>query len=300
MKSICATTGHSTAQRAEFRIGTGCDIDGQHDVSTSIKVLLFGRKAITADVLQWLACHDGFDLLGVVTDSHLQGSPTASMAQRLNVPILSHTQAESGLQSGSLRPDLGVSILYWRKFGASMLMSDSACGLINFHPAPLPDFKGCGGYNFAILEQRRDWASTAHYVDATIDTGPIIDVQPVSMDPAVETAVSLEQRTLIVMADQVRLVLERVRVARGRLPTTPNIGGRYITRAEMLAAMKVHPEDDVSIKARAFFFPPYEGAWIEVNGVRCTLLTAALLRLLSPPGTTSLLASRQPPSSGPV
>jgi methionyl-tRNA formyltransferase len=267
-------------------------------MSDSIKVLLFGRKSITAEVLEWLVDHDGFDLLGVVTDSHLQGSPTASAAQRRGVPVLSHAQTETGLRDGSLQPDLGVSILYWRKFGASMLMEASACGLINFHPAPLPDFKGCGGYNFAILEQRGDWASTAHYVDASIDTGPIIDIQHVSMDPAVETAASLERRTLLAMGEQVRAVLERVCATRGRLPTTPNIGGRYITRAEMEAAKRVCPEDDVSIKARAFFFPPYEGAWIEVNGVRCTLLTSDLLRHLAPPGTTSVFASRQPPASG--
>ena len=38
-------------------------------------------------------------------------------------------------------------------------------GCLNFHPAPLPDLRGVGGYNVAILEGMREWGVSCHFVD---------------------------------------------------------------------------------------------------------------------------------------
>jgi len=257
-----------------------------------VKVLLFGRKVVTAETLKWLVENPCVEVLGVVTDSHLEGSPTARAAVQLGIKVLEHEAVKEQLASGVLVPDLGISVLYWRKFSGSMLLPGASRGMINFHPAPLPAYKGCGGYNFAILDSLEEWASTAHYCDSSIDTGPIIDVRNFPICHQTATAQSLERLTLLSMKTQITEVLHRAIMSPRMLPTTPNFGGRYISRQEMEASKEVKTGDDVERKSRAFFFPPYEGAWKIINGTRCTLVTPSILEQLTQPGTTHIFTAR--------
>jgi len=90
------------------------------------------------------------------------------------------------------------------------------------------------------------------------------------------------------MAEQIVEILDRIATTQSRLNAHNNEGGRYISRQAMNDAKQILPGDDVERKARAFFFPPYEGAWTIVHGVRCTVLPAALMAELAEPGTTHL------------
>ena len=138
------------------------------------KVLYMGRKQVGADCLQWLIDGGGVEVVGVLTDSHLSVSPTSDVANSANIPLYDFQTALRLLQIGDLDFDLGLSMLYWRKLKNEFLTSPKL-EVINFHPAPLPQYKGTAGYNIAILESLEKWAVSAHYVDDSIDTGPIID-----------------------------------------------------------------------------------------------------------------------------
>jgi methionyl-tRNA formyltransferase len=50
-----------------------------------------------------------------------------------------------------------------------------------------------------------------------------------------------------------------------------------VSRAEFDELRVVRPGDDVSRKLRAFWYPPWPGAVIEVDGRRLTLVDDALL-----------------------
>ena len=57
------------------------------------------------------------------------------------------------------------------------LISMPKIGCINFHPAPLPDWRGMGGvFNFALYEQVSEWGVSSHFVDNSFDTGDLIKV----------------------------------------------------------------------------------------------------------------------------
>ncbi len=263
-----------------------------------VRVLLLGRKRVAANVMRSLRRDARFDLRGIVTDSHLAGSPALAAAELEGVQVLEHQEVESLAERGKMPVDLVLSVLYWRRLKGAMLFPEARLGVINFHPAPLPEYKGCGGYNFAILDGLSEWATTAHYVDETIDTGAIIDVRRFPICPRTSTAQSLERESLQVLEAQITDVLDRVVSHSSLLPTQPNSGGRYISRQQMELAKQIVAGDDVERKARAFFFPPYEGAWVMVNGVRCTVLTQSLMASLAEAGTTHLFTASQPPSSG--
>lgn len=158
-----------------------------------MKILFMGRKQVSANLLRFLTKQDHIEIVGVLTDSHLQGSPTTAAAQELGLPLYTFDTALEAMREGRLKYDLGLSVLYWRKLRDEFL-SIPTLGTINFHPALLPEYKGTGGYNLAIMDELNEWGNTAHYVDASIDTGEIIEVDRFPIDAETETAQSLERK----------------------------------------------------------------------------------------------------------
>ena len=132
---------------------------------------------------------------------------------------------------------------------------------------------------------------TAHYVDADIDTGRIIEKQEFPIDSAGELCVTLERKSMIAMRSLIDRVLASAISSDQLLDSYENVGGRYVTRQQMEEMKKIQPGDDVSRKVRAFWFPPYDGAYIEIDGEKYTLVSRRVLNELAPPGTTSLFSS---------
>jgi len=72
--------------------------------------------------------------------------------------------------------DLGISYGYNRKI-TDPLLSTPKKGFVNFHPAPLPEYKGNLGMLRAIENKVMRWGVTCHFMDNSIDTGDIIKVK---------------------------------------------------------------------------------------------------------------------------
>ncbi|WP_245911219.1 hypothetical protein [Neisseria iguanae] len=77
-----------------------------------------------------------------------------------------------------------------------------------------------------------------------------------------------------------------------KLPTNPNIGSRYVSRDEMEAIKQIQPNDDVDRKIRAFWFPPYDGAYVEINSQKYTLTNRQILEEVAPKNSTSLFTGK--------
>lgn len=175
--------------------------------------------------------------------------------------------------------DLVLSFLFWKRIRPP-LIALPRIGCVNFHPAPLPDFRGLGGYNAAILEALPEWGVSAHFVDDDFDTGDLIRVDRFPIDPSAETAWSLEQKS---QERLVTLFQDVIAIARepDPLPRTPQgPGGRYIDREEFEAMRRVAPDDPPDLierKIRAFWYPPYRGATVELGGRDYTLVSEELL-----------------------
>ena len=57
-------------------------------------------------------------------------------------------------------------------------------GVINFHAAPLPQYRGAGNYFWLLNDGHTSTKGTLHFVDAGLDTGPVIDfTKPVAIAP---------------------------------------------------------------------------------------------------------------------
>jgi methionyl-tRNA formyltransferase len=76
--------------------------------------------------------------------------------------------------------DLGVSYCYPRKITQPILSIPSK-GFVNYHPAPLPKYKGPTELEEAIKNKETNWGVTVHYMDENYDTGPIIKIKNIDL-----------------------------------------------------------------------------------------------------------------------
>jgi phosphoribosylglycinamide formyltransferase-1 len=88
--------------------------------------------------------------------------------------------------------DLVVLAGYMRLIG-STLLTDFEGKIINIHPSLLPAFPGKDAIGQALAANVKESGVTVHYVDAGMDTGPIIAQQSVMVDEG-ETKESLQKK----------------------------------------------------------------------------------------------------------
>ncbi len=233
-----------------------------------------GRKDSGALALKWV--HDNIGpVTGVMSEESKGSCPVTITAEELEIPVWDRKEVNRLIGDGEITFDLGISFLHPHRI-KQPLLGFPKLGIVNFHPAPLPEFKGTGGYNVAILEGLPQWGVSAHYVDEDIDTGPIIECLRFPIEADSMTARSLERLAQDFLLQLFKRTVSRI--CQGEeIETTSNSGGRYISRAEMEAMKRVMPGDNVERKVRAFWFPPYRGAYVEIGGSRFTLVSDGIL-----------------------
>lgn len=100
--------------------------------------------------------------------------------------------------SGSRKDKLPEDVLNWQgdlmiSFISSWiypnaLLKNASFAAINFHPGS-PEYPGTGCTNFAVYENAKEYGITCHYMNATVDSGGIIQVKrfPVTENDSVYT-----------------------------------------------------------------------------------------------------------------
>lgn len=180
--------------------------------------------------------------------------------------------------------DLVISYLYWKKIKEPLIGLPKR-GCINFHPAPLPDYKSRAGYNTAILDDRGTYGVSAHYIDSEkFDSGPIIKRLDFAIDVKNENALSLYTKAQTVLLKLFKQTIE-VFCETDKISTKSNVGGLYLTSEQLEKLKEVNLKKDslekIDKKIRAFFFPPYGGAYIKVGGQKVGLINQNVLSYLS-------------------
>lgn len=242
-----------------------------------MQVLLFTRSSYSDyidRIIESLAKNNDV-LLGVIGDRGL-----CQLLENRNVKYFGDDYTK--INNLAAQVDLVISWLYDKKIKEPFISSPKI-GCINFHPAPLPDYGGSGGCNMAILNKATEWGGTVHYIDENFDTGDIIRKKMISIDYRNETAYSLKKKTNAILYELFEEVLEEMR-ERGKIPGKKQDikSGHFYRKQDVLDLMKINMEtDDVDAKIQAFWFPPYEGAYIEIGGKRYTLVNEVVLNSIS-------------------
>lgn len=78
---------------------------------------------------------------------------------------------------------LGISYCYPRKI-IEPILSIPKKGFINFHPGPLPKYKGPNEYEDAIRNKEIHWGVTVHKMNEEYDAGEILKVKKIELHEA--------------------------------------------------------------------------------------------------------------------
>ena len=222
-----------------------------------------------------LMLQKGWNVRYVVTTHDIQHewikAPTLiEEAKKLGLPVLTHAELPMHAQV-----DFVISYMYRKRVSPGVIQL-ARRGALNFHAGPLPGFGGWAFYNVAILENATEYGCTCHYMDEGFDTGPILRVNRFPIEPGAHTAVSLER---IAQRAMVRLFVDFLGMAeRGDdLPRTPQdpTKMRYLSKQEFMRLKEIPADADAEMVdryARAFWYPPYECAFVRVGDTKAEVI----------------------------
>lgn len=240
-----------------------------------MNVLFLGEGRNAAEVLLWSVESGNMSIIAVSGDDIVR-----KKADYLHIPFYEIEEIYEMLANERIEFDVTFSFLFG-KILKKPLIEFTKYGCINFHPAPLPDYKGRAGCSFAIIDKLNEWGCTAHYIDEGIDTGSIIAVKRFPIEWKKETGMSLKEKTVNVLKDLYKEVYVKVFRDKTISSSDQSHTGKYISRKTMLDAMEIKPGDDVDAKIQAFWFPPHEGAYIIIEDKKYMLINDFILRQMS-------------------
>lgn len=100
----------------------------------------------------------------------IKGQNISKIAETSKIPVF--TEQNDILLKG----DLGICIGYPHKISIETIRQYRN-GIINLHFAPLPYYRGSKTLSHAILNDEKKYGLSFHYIDKSLDTGPIIAVK---------------------------------------------------------------------------------------------------------------------------
>tara|TARA_B110000438_G_C15818626_1_gene653171 strand:- start:3549 stop:4268 length:720 start_codon:yes stop_codon:yes gene_type:complete len=177
--------------------------------------------------------------------------------------------------------DIVISYLFWKKIKTSLIILPKI-GCINFHPAPLPDFRGFSPYTFGILKNSSFWGVSVHFIDEKFDTGNLIKTSKFLINPKNETSFSLEQKSqkkLYILFKEIINILFDSK----KLKSIPQFNGQYFSKKDFEKNREIFLEDsneEIDKKIRAYWYPPFEGAYIKRKGEKIFVINKKILELL--------------------
>lgn len=251
------------------------------------KVILMGRKKEAVKAVRYLV-NKGINLAAIVgVENDPFHKELSNTAEKYKIPFFLEESILYDLikkkDSSINNVDLVISYFYPKKI-KDPLIKLGKIGCINLHPAPLPDYKSSAGYNIAILEERKEYGVSAHFIDfEKFDSGPIIKVLkfPISKSENMMSLYEKTQEKLFKLFKEVIILFQ----SGEKIKTYENKGGLYLNREQLEDLKNIDLQKDsielINKKIRAFFFPPYNGAKIKIDNLEFTLVNKEMLKYIN-------------------
>jgi methionyl-tRNA formyltransferase len=245
-------------------------------------VILLGSKPGATVALE-LMLQYGWQVRAVVPSGgnvhdFIAGQRVEELATKNGIPLMRQTDLPS-------EPvDFVISYMF-RNLVKSRTLQLARRSALNFHAGPLPEYGGWAFYNLAILENAPDYGCTCHHMDEHFDTGPLLQVNRFAIKAQQETAWSLERKA---QEEMIRLFVDFLHLAEsGReLPRIAQDKSqmRYLDKGsfEELKKIPEHADEEtIQRYARAFFYPPYECAYLCVGDTKVEVLPKIAKQMLA-------------------
>lgn len=248
-----------------------------------MKIVLFcGDRLGARRVLQEML-RRGVEEAGCVFEEPLPNL-LGAICEENRIPCYRDREMYAALEQGTFPEfDWGISYLYHKILKKEII--DYAGGrIINFHPAPTDVHRGVAACCYCLLKGYKEWAVTAHYVTPGVDDGDILAKTTFPLDGAEtgqEAEALIQERSVALFGE----VLSKLLSGQEMIGTPQKeFQGVYYSRAMLERDKKVELSDDaktVDRKVRAFWFPPYHGAYVEIGGEKFSLVNEQILKKLA-------------------
>lgn len=137
------------------------------------KIVFMGAKAIGLQCLQFLYEQQSalqYEIVGVLTNA--RGMEMKSFCHTYDLPLLKTLDDYLALAT----VDIVLSVQY-DQILRSHHINKAEMIAINLHMAPLPEYRGCNQFSFAIINQDKMFGTTLHRLEEGVDSGAIIAEQ---------------------------------------------------------------------------------------------------------------------------
>lgn len=180
--------------------------------------------------------------------------------------------------------DMLISFSYKRLIPVSLI--NSAKIAINFHPAPLPYYRGRGTTSFAIINKEKQWASTCHYLAEKFDEGSIVERRWFDITPQLQTGRALSMYSWEICVEMLNDTIEKILEGQTLSGEKQELEGKYysmktLQNIKRITIDELQNADELSRKVGALWFPPYEGAYIEVKDKKFFLINEEIFKEIS-------------------
>ena len=167
-----------------------------------MRIVFMGTPDIAATCLSRLI-DEKFDLVGVYTKPDkpknrgmkLEMSDVKKVALEAGLPVFQPTTFKNDAvveELRALRPDV-IAVVAYGKILPQRVLDIARLGCVNIHASVLPELRGSGPVQWAILNGMDETGVTAMFMSAEMDAGDIIEIRKTPIEPF-ENAQSLLDR----------------------------------------------------------------------------------------------------------
>lgn len=254
-----------------------------------MKVVVFGCRIITADIIKYLI-EQGHDIPLVVhhdeeRDRIYGNTLVSEYCNSVNIRNIRFEKEIDAELIKDQRADIIVSS-YYRKILKSNVLNLSRLGCINVHSAILPVGRGPAPTMWNVLNGDTYAGATLHYMDEGIDSGDIIDQKIIRVDN--RTGFELNKYLMFVCRDLIVNNFKSICEGTNKRIVQNHDDAEYCLPFKTSLRYLVWDNPDKVLNAIRAFTKPYEGA-ITYTSKNEKLLVWRGIKLpkrnsLSPPG----------------
>lgn len=240
------------------------------------KVIFLGSKPIGYFCLEQLLQNQNLyniDVIGVLTNNtnRMGSANLGELAKQYNVTVL-----ESLSEILSMECDFLISVQYHEILRKQHLSITSKMA-INLHMAPLPEYRGCNQFTFAIIDGKEEFGTTLHVMDEGIDSGAILAEQrfPIPVDCFVD---QLYELTLEASKELFKSKIGTILLGNCTpIPQEQFFNKRSSSihyRKEIVGVKKIDlnwDEDKIWKHVRGTSMPGFDPPYAEINGVKLNI-----------------------------
>lgn len=237
-----------------------------------------GSKSIGTHCLQYLVKNRevlDVDVVALFTNNRQLNSneeSVSSIANQNNIPIFSSTDE---LESHE-EVDFIVSVQYHEILKQQHINKAKKLA-INLHMAPLPEYRGCNQFSFAIIDDAKTFGTTLHRLEAGIDSGAILSEKRFSIPSKcdVQTLHTLTNNySKQLFEDSIAAILagKFTPIEQSHLLKERGSSIHYRKEINNLKVIDLSWDNDkIDRYVRATYFPPFDPPYAIKNGKKIPL-----------------------------